>query len=351
METLRKKKPVIVALLVAAIATLQFVSDDATAPGAGKPPPPPLDATSGGAEDTWAVIVSTSRFWQNYRHSANALAVYWAARRSGIPDDRIVLMLAEDHACDARNPFPGTIFSTEHLDPSLYCASVGIDYSGDEVTATSFLRVLTGHTHPDVSREQQIFPTAASNVLVYITGHSGENFMKFHDYEFLTSYDVAQAFDRMHAAGRYRRLLFLVDTCQAETLWAHVRAPNVVAVGSSVAGEDSLSSFERTNKRMGVSQVDGFASELSLKFFAYPNETIDVPGPEGGNWGALYTPPPRGLTLGAWVRGFDIARVKSHVCSSHPLDGPVGTGWLLRDFFGPGAAAVAAAAADRRPAP
>lgn len=31
--------------------------------------------------DTWAVIVSSSRYWLNYRHSANALAVYQAVRR------------------------------------------------------------------------------------------------------------------------------------------------------------------------------------------------------------------------------------------------------------------------------
>ncbi len=31
--------------------------------------------------DTWAVILSSSRYWLNYRHSANALAVYQAVRR------------------------------------------------------------------------------------------------------------------------------------------------------------------------------------------------------------------------------------------------------------------------------
>ena len=28
------------------------------------------------APDNWAVIVSTSRFWHNYRHAANALGIY-----------------------------------------------------------------------------------------------------------------------------------------------------------------------------------------------------------------------------------------------------------------------------------
>ena len=48
----------------------------------------------------WAVIVDTSRFWFNYRHAANALSVYHAVKRLGIPDERIVLMLAGQPACD-----------------------------------------------------------------------------------------------------------------------------------------------------------------------------------------------------------------------------------------------------------
>ncbi len=59
--------------------------------------------------DAWMVIVSTSRFWHNYRHQGNALAVYHTARKLGLSDDHILFMLADDVACDARNPYPGTI--------------------------------------------------------------------------------------------------------------------------------------------------------------------------------------------------------------------------------------------------
>ena len=57
--------------------------------------------------ETWAVIVSTSRFWFNYRHTANALLVHRAARRLGVPEENIVLMLADTHACSTRNGYPG----------------------------------------------------------------------------------------------------------------------------------------------------------------------------------------------------------------------------------------------------
>ena len=180
--------------------------------------PPTLSPTSAGAtEDAWFVIVSTSRFWQNYRHTTNALSLYWAARRSGVPDDHIVLMIAEKHACDARNSFAGTAYADSELSPSLFCAGVDIDYVGDSVTAVNFLRVLTGNVPAGTPRQKQIFPTKHSNVVVYMTGHRGDNFMKFHDYEFLSSYDMAQALWRMHRKERYHRLLLIVHTCQAAT--------------------------------------------------------------------------------------------------------------------------------------
>jgi glycosylphosphatidylinositol transamidase (GPIT) subunit GPI8 len=61
--------------------------------------------------DNWAVIVCASRFWFNYRHVSNALAVYHTVRELGVPDSHIVLMLADDIACNARNPTPGTVLN------------------------------------------------------------------------------------------------------------------------------------------------------------------------------------------------------------------------------------------------
>ena len=59
----------------------------------------------------WAVLVSTSRFWFNYRHLANVLSLYRTVKRLGIPDSQIILMLPDDMACNPRNAFPGTVYS------------------------------------------------------------------------------------------------------------------------------------------------------------------------------------------------------------------------------------------------
>lgn len=57
----------------------------------------------------WAVLVATSKYWYNYRHMANTLSFYRTVKRLGIPDSNIILMLAEDVACNARNAYPSQV--------------------------------------------------------------------------------------------------------------------------------------------------------------------------------------------------------------------------------------------------
>ena len=86
-------------LLATLLQLLLSLMGAAAAGGPGTAAPPPRDPGN-----VHAVIVSTSRYWFNYRHSSNAMLIYNRLRRTGVPDSNIVLMLADDHACDARNP-------------------------------------------------------------------------------------------------------------------------------------------------------------------------------------------------------------------------------------------------------
>ena len=45
----------------------------------------------------------------------------------------------------------------------------------------------------------------------------------------------------MGTGGRYNELFFMIDTCQANTMYSKFYSPNVLATGSSVLGENSYS--------------------------------------------------------------------------------------------------------------
>jgi glycosylphosphatidylinositol transamidase (GPIT) subunit GPI8 len=53
-------------------------------------------------------------------------------------------MLADDVACNPRNPFAGTVFSNADRKTDLYGEAIEVDFKGEEVNVETFLRLLSG---------------------------------------------------------------------------------------------------------------------------------------------------------------------------------------------------------------
>ncbi|XP_078501371.1 GPI-anchor transamidase [Lissotriton helveticus] len=209
-----------------------------------------------GHTNNWAVLVCTSRFWFNYRHVANTLSVYRSVKRLGIPDSHIVLMLADDMACNPRNPKPATVFSHKNMELNVYGDDVEVDYRGYEVTVENFLRVLTGRIPPSTPRSKRLLSDDRSNILIYMTGHGGNGFLKFQDSEEITNVELADAFEQMWQKRRYNELLFIIDTCQGASMYERFYSPNLMALASSQVGEDSLS--HQPDLGIGVHLMDRY---------------------------------------------------------------------------------------------
>ncbi|KAI8925226.1 peptidase C13 family-domain-containing protein [Entophlyctis helioformis] len=193
-----------------------------------------------GHTNNWAVLVCTSRFWFNYRHIANTLSMYRTVKRLGIPDSNIILMLADDVACNARNRFPATVYNNNRRLLDLYGSNVEVDYRGYDVTVENFIRLLTGRVEDHVPRSKRLLTDDRSNILVFLTGHGGEDFLKFQDAEELA----------------LPRIFFLIDTCQAASMYSRIYSPNVLAAASSLTGESSYS--HHVDYDIGVSVIDRF---------------------------------------------------------------------------------------------
>lgn len=54
--------------------------------------------------------------------------IFRTVKRLGIPDERIILMLADDMACNARNKFPAQVFNNENHRLNLYGDNVEVTY-------------------------------------------------------------------------------------------------------------------------------------------------------------------------------------------------------------------------------
>ncbi|KAH6856303.1 gpi-anchor transamidase-like protein [Chaetomium sp. MPI-CAGE-AT-0009] len=211
-----------------------------------------------GAEHTsnWAVLVCTSRFWFNYRHLANVLSMYRTVKRLGIPDSQIILMLPDDMACNPRNAFPGTVYSNADRAVDLYGDNIEVDYRGYEVTVENFIRLLTDRVGEEMPRSKRLLTDDRSNILVYMTGHGGNEFLKFQDAEEIGAFDLADAFEQMWEKKRYNEILFMIDTCQANTMYSKLYSPNIIATGSSELDQSSYS--HHADNDIGVAVIDRY---------------------------------------------------------------------------------------------
>ncbi|KAI9808049.1 MAG: glycosylphosphatidylinositol anchor biosynthesis [Pycnora praestabilis] len=273
----------------------------------------------GRAEHTsnWAVLVSTSRFWFNYRHLANVLSLYRTVKRLGIPDSQIILMLPDDMACNPRNAFPGTVYNNADRALDLYGDNIEVDYRGYEVTVENFIRLLTDRVGEEMPRSKRLLTDDRSNILVYMTGHGGNEFLKFQDAEEISAFDLADAFEQMWEKKRYHEMLFMIDTCQANTMYSKLYSPNIIATGSSEIDQSSYS--HHADNDVGVAVIDRY-TYYNLDFL----EThIREPGSK--------------MTLGDLFDSYDEAKIHSHPGVRYDLftgREKAGRERLVMDFFG-----------------
>lgn len=265
----------------------------------------------------WAVLVSTSRFWFNYRHLANVLALYRTVKRLGIPDSQILLLLPDDMACNPRNAFPGTVYNNAARALDLYGENIEVDYRGYEVTVENFIRLITDRWDDDVPASKRLRSDADSNVLIYMTGHGGNEFLKFQDAEEIGAWDLADAFAQMHEKRRYKEMLFMIDTCQANTMFNHFYSPNIIATGSSALDQSSYS--HHADNDVGVAVVDRW-TYYNLDFL---EKEVDGPGSK--------------KTLGDLFNSYDFDKIHSEPGYRWDLFGggeAEGRSRLVMDFFG-----------------
>ena len=215
------------------------------------------------ALNNWAVLVCSSRYWFNYRHFANTLSVYNLLKRQGYEDDHIIFMSSMEPACDARNPFPGEVlgFKTKGgIAPNMYSENVEVDYRGPECNVESFSRLLIGRLSSDTPPQKKLQTDENSHILIYMAGHGGDEFFKFHDTQEISSQDIGYVFRDMHAKKRYKEVLLVVDTCQASTFAHHIDAPGIYTLTSSVRDENSYA-YE-TDSDLAMAVVDRFTYSM-----------------------------------------------------------------------------------------
>lgn len=137
----------------------------------------------------------------------------------GITDDRIILMLPDNHACNARNVHPGTVYFDLDTKENFYCSDLEVDYKGEDLTYETILNLVRGRYDQYMPSSRRLQSNEKLKIFIYMNGHGGENFFKIQDTEVVHSEDFAKVFNEMHAKHLYEEVLLLLDTCEAMSLF------------------------------------------------------------------------------------------------------------------------------------
>ncbi|XP_050527225.1 legumain-like [Daktulosphaira vitifoliae] len=166
----------------------------------------------------WVFLISGSSGWDNYRHQADIAHAYQIVKRNGIPDENIIVMMADDVANHTNNPVPGTLINQP--DGVDVYKGIKIDYSGKDVNSENFLNVLKGHKSAMKGKgsERVIESRKHDHVFVNFVDHGSNGILGFPD-TFLYADDLIMTLKEMHAKRRYRKMVLFIEACNAGSMF------------------------------------------------------------------------------------------------------------------------------------
>ena len=219
--------------------------------------------------DHWAVVISPSTTWGNYRHQADAFAMYQTLRQHGYDDDHIVLIVEDNLANDSRNSkFNGQIFVERSDDPNIHDDLVNmdvrqgavVDYHFSEITPEDVGDIMLGKQSERLPKV--IHPTSTSDVFFFWSGHGGSREGPLWGNEDAHSYfgkeRIKNIVTQMDEADMYRRLMFSIETCFSGQ-WGEALTgiPDVIVLTAANPRETSKADVH--NSDIGVFLSNAFA--------------------------------------------------------------------------------------------
>ena len=197
-----------------------------------------------------AVVFSTSARWFNYRHSANAFDIANVLKTNKLNSEFVFLGVGENPVHNVRNPFPGKIFIDDNKKLDVYTPP---NITDDSLDVTKFKSILLrGPFSHNVSPLKVI---EHGKMLLYITGHGGDEFFKFREVDQMRAEEFAEIVDEMKRVLKFDELLIIVDTCEAISFVTKIKTPNVTVFCSSNFHEKSLSAHYDTDYHIPLSDM------------------------------------------------------------------------------------------------
>lgn len=205
-----------------------------------------------------AVIVAASTGWSNYRHQADALAMYQLLKEHGYSDEDIILIVADDIADHSNNPEKGAI-RIKHGGENVY-ADAQIDYRLKDLDPQDFCNILSGN--PTAKTPTVIEGDEGTNLLLFWSGHGTPGALCWDELARGVTPEMMQdALSQLHAKKGYRKLAAFVETCYSGSVFEGCTGfPGMIFY--TAANPNETSKADVFNTDLGVWMSNRFTSTL-----------------------------------------------------------------------------------------
>ena len=229
--------------------------------------------------DRWAIVISPSTTWSNYRHQADAFAMYQMLKRHGYEDDHIVLIVEDNLAYDERNKaFSGQIFVEREGDTFLsddVRKDAIVDYHFSDLTIDDIGDIMLGRQSERLPKV--IHSTASSNVFFFWSGHGGAREGPLWGNEDANTYfgtaRIRNIVEQMFQDNRYRRMMFAIETCYSGK-WGEALTGMDDVLVLTAANPHETSKADVHDKQLGVYLSNAFARTFRLDIERTPGISL-----------------------------------------------------------------------------
>ena len=223
--------------------------------------------------DNWAIVVGASDTWDNYRHQADALAIYQMLKRHGYDDDHIVLILADNIAYDPQNIYPGEVYvrpkGTEGAE-NLY-HDVKVDYHLSDIPIGSLRKIILGERSEEFP--EVLDADEHSNIFMYWCGHANRGKMAWGSDLQLTTETMASGWQEILAAKKYRKFFAAIDACYSGSIGeAFEGIPGLLSLTAANANEPSKADMLDPDMQIWLS--NGFTRAFEQVLWRDPNAKL-----------------------------------------------------------------------------
>jgi len=165
----------------------------------------------------------------------------------GVPQSNIITMLYDDVAQDPENPYPGQLFNWP-----TDAGETGFDvykglkksYTGDSVTASNFMAVLTGNASAIVGGSGEVLQSGPDDkVFINFVDHGGSGLVAMPVGDYLYADQLKAALDQMNQTNMYSELVFYLEACESGSMFSDDLLSNYTHIFATTASNPTESSW------------------------------------------------------------------------------------------------------------